>query len=130
MGGTATQLYVAGHRRSGRPGVLAVCGSLSTGVRLDPLSEGHRNYPSERGGSLRVHHIRHIGFGVSSVSALRYGDPIDGLWGQLFELAPEDTALLETMDTVTKTAKVSGENSKVEFAGDPPRLHHAFTPDL
>ena len=76
---------------------------------------GHRDYPSERGGSLRVHHIRHIGFGVSSVSALRYGDPIDGLWGQLFELAPEDTALLETMNTATKTAKVSGENSKVEF---------------
>ena len=62
-----------------------------------------------------MHHIRHIGFVVSSVSALRYGDPIDGLWGRLFELTPEDTSLLETMGTVTKTAKASGENSKVEF---------------
>ena len=76
---------------------------------------GHRDFPEERGGVLRVHHLRHLGFGVSSIFALKHGDPIEGLWGRLFELTPEDSTSLESLDTSTRKTKVSGDNSSVEF---------------
>jgi hypothetical protein len=76
---------------------------------------GHRDIPEERRGVLRVHHLRHLGFGVSSVFALKHGDSIEGLWGRLFELTPEDSTSLESLYTSTRKTKVSGDNSSVEF---------------